>query len=288
MVVVDAHHHFWDPARASYPWMTEELAPIRRRFAPADLRPLLRENGVDVTVLVQTRSSIDETRELLALAAQEDFIAGVVGWVDLTAPDVGGTLAGLRGGPGGTKLVGIRHQVHDEPDPAWLLRPEVRSGIAAVGDAGLVYDLLVRPRELEAALRTVRDLPDVHFVVDHIAKPPIALGRIDEWATRLRPLAAFPNVFCKLSGMVTEAKWRSWRVDQLLPYVQRVVDWFGPERCLFGSDWPVCLLAASYAQVVDACRRAVGDVSDAEREQIFGVTAIGLYALPVPTARRSG
>ncbi len=284
MVTIDAHQHFWDPARASYPWMTDELAAIRRRFAPEDLRPLLRASGIDLTVVVQTRSSLEETRELLSLAAHEDFLAGVVGWVDLSAPDVGETLAHLRSGPGGAKLVGIRHQVHDEPDPAWLLHPDVRAGIAAVGEAGLVYDLLVRARELEAALRTARELPHVRFVVDHIAKPPIASGALDEWAARLRPLAALPNVFCKLSGMVTEASWGSWQADDLVPYVRRVLEWFGPERCLFGSDWPVCLLAASYAQVLEACRRAIGDASEADRELIFGATAADLYALAVPAA----
>jgi len=282
--VIDAHHHFWDPARAKYPWMTEALAPIRRRFGPEDLRPLLAANGVDRTILVQTRSSLDETREFLATAAQHDFIAGVVGWVDLTA-DVAKQLTSLRARPGGTKLVGIRHQVHDEADAEWLARKDVRRGITAVGKAGLTYDILVRARELPAALAMVRALPDMRFVIDHIAKPPIASGAIDEWATRLKPLGALPNVFCKLSGMVTEADWKKWRVAQLAPYVRRVLEWFGPGRCVFGSDWPVCLVAASYAQVIDACRTAIGTVSSSERERIFGANAAELYGLPVPARR---
>ena len=287
MLVVDAHQHFWDPARASYPWMTDALAPVRRRFGPEDLRPLLAANGVDLTVLVQTRSSLDETREFLATAARHDFIAGVVGWLDLTAPNVSEQLASLRAGPGGVKLVGIRHQVHDEPDPEWLGRPDVRRGLAAVGEAGLAYDVLVRTRELPAALAVVRDLPSITFVIDHIAKPPIATGAIDEWAARLKPLAASPNVFCKLSGMVTEADWKHWTARDLAPYASRVLEWFGPERCVFGSDWPVCLLAASYAHVIDACGLAIGDVPTAERERIFGGNAIELYRLPVPaTAER--
>jgi len=158
--VVDAHHHFWDPAKATYPWMTDALAPIRRRFGPEDLQPLLDRNGVDRTILVQTRSSLDETREFLATAAEHDFIAGVVGWVDL-AGDVARQLASLRSGPGGAKLVGIRHQVHDESDPEWLVRKDVRRGLAAVGKAGLTYDILVRTRELPAALAMVRALPDM-------------------------------------------------------------------------------------------------------------------------------
>jgi len=289
MVVVDAHHHFWDPARASYPWMTDALAPIRRPFGPDDLRPLLATNGVDRTILVQTRSSLDETREFLATAAQHDFIAGVVGWVDLTAPDVAEQLAALGAGPGGAKLVGIRHQVHDEADPQWLARPVVRRGLAAVGEAGLAYDILVRTRELPAALAAVRNLPSVRFVIDHIAKPPIATGAIDEWAARLKPLADSPNVFCKLSGMVTEADWKHWTARDLAPYASRVLEWFGPERCVFGSDWPVCLLAASYAHVIDACGLAIGDVPSAERERIFGGNAVELYRLGVPAAaeRRS-
>src|SRR5258708_1298853 len=181
-MVIDAHHHFWDPTKASYPWMTDALAPIRRRFGPEDIEPLLAANGVDQTILVQTRSSIDETREFLATAARHDFIAGVVGWVDLTAPDVAKQLASLRAGPGGAKLIGIRHQVHDEPDPEGLARKDVRRGLAAVGETGLAYDILVRTRELPAALALAKALPDMRFVIDHIAKPPIASGATSEWA----------------------------------------------------------------------------------------------------------
>ena len=279
--VVDAHQHFWDPARVSYPWMTDVLAPIRRRFGPDDLGPLLTANDVDRTVLVQTRSSLEETRDFLTTSAQHDFIAGVVGWVDLTAPNVSEQLASLRAGPGGAKLVGIRHQVHDEDDPEWLGRADVRRGLVAVGRAGLAYDILVRTRELPAALAMVRELPSVRFVIDHLAKPPIASGAIDAWAARLKPLAAYPNVSCKLSGMVTEADWTRWTAHDLAPYVSRVLEWFGPERCVFGSDWPVCLLAASYGGVIDACRQAIGDVPIADRERIFGGNAIELYRLPV-------
>ena len=268
--------------------MTDALAPIRRRFGPEDLKPLLVANGVDRTILVQTRSSLDETREFLATAAEHDFIAGVVGWVDLTG-DVPKQLARLRSEPGGAKLVGVRHQVHDESDPEWLARKDVRRGLAAIGKAGLTYDILVRTRELPAALAMVRALPDMRFVIDHIAKPPIASGAITEWAARLKPVAAAPNVFCKLSGMVTEADWKHWTVRDITPYVARVLEWFGPERCVFGSDWPVCLVAASYAHVIDLCGQAVGDIPIEDRERIFGGNAVELYRLPVPVAaeRRS-
>jgi L-fuconolactonase len=280
--VVDAHHHFWDPARATYPWMTDELSAIRRRFGPEDLIPELEQNRIDLTVLVQTRSSVDETREFLATAAVHTFIGGVVGWVDLTAPDVAEAIASLRAGPGGAKLVGIRHQVHDEADPAWLGRADVRHGLAAIGDAGLAYDVLVRTRELPAALAAVRALPATRFVIDHLAKPPIASGAIEDWAAHLKPLAAYRNVSCKLSGMVTEADWTRWTVRDLAPYVSRVLDWFGPERCVFGSDWPVCLVAASYRRVIDACRQALGDVSLGDLDRIFGGNAAELYKLGVP------
>ena len=251
--------------------MGDELAPIRRPFGPVDLRPVLEDNGVEKTVLVQTVSSLEETREFLEVAAANDFVAGVVGWIDLTADDLVATVAGLAG----DLLVGIRHQVHDEPDPNWLLRRDVQRGIAAVGDAGLVYELLVRTRELPAALETVRRNPYTSFVIDHAGKPRIAAGTWDaEWEAGLAPFGDEPNVSCKLSGLVTEADWKSWTPDQLEPYVRRVVGWFGPRRCMFGSDWPVCLLAASYAQVLDALVQILG-----WDDQVFGGTAMRVYGL---------
>lgn len=271
-MVIDAHIHFWDPSRRDYPWMGEELSSIRRRFGPEELRPLLVDNGVDQTILVQTISSVDETREFLETAAATDFIAGVVGWVDLTSPTVDETIASLVS----DLLVGIRHQVHDEPDPEWLLREDVQRGIAEVGEAGLVYELLVRPRELPAALETARRQPEVSFVIDHAAKPRIAGVSWDaEWAKGLAPFSDLSNVSCKLSGLVTEADWKSWTPEQLEPYVKRVVGWFGAERCIFGSDWPVCLLAARYDQVVDALQQIVG-----LNDLIFGETAARVYGLP--------
>jgi L-fuconolactonase len=270
-VIVDAHHHFWDPTQRDYPWMGAELDTIRRPFGPADLRLLLEDNGVDQTILVQTVSSLDETREFLETAADHEFIAGVVGWVDLTSSLVADTIATLVG----DLLVGIRHQVHDEPDPRWLLRDDVQRGIAAAGEAGLVYDLLVRTRELPAALETVRRHRDMSFVIDHAAKPRIAGASWDaEWEKALAPLSDEPNVACKLSGLVTEADWKSWTVEDLEPYVRRSVGWFGAERCIFGSDWPVCLLAATYGQVMDAMQQIVG-----LDEWIFGKTAQRVYGL---------
>jgi L-fuconolactonase len=276
---VDAHHHFWDPAEADYPWLTDDLAVIRRRFAPRDLEPLLAASGVSRTILVQTRSSLAETEAFLATAARTSFIAGVVGWIDLVDEAAADELARLRAAPGGEKLVAIRHQVHDEPDPDWLRRADVRRGIAAVAAAGLAYDLLLRPRELPAAIDTVRSLPDVRFVVDHLAKPPIRDGQQEPWATLIRELGREPNASCKVSGMVTEADWAAWRPADLQPFVDHVVEVFGPRRLLFGSDWPVCLLAASYGEVLDVARLTLAALSEPERSAVFGGNAVEVYGL---------
>jgi L-fuconolactonase len=277
---IDAHHHFWDPTRTTYPWMeVEALDPIRRPFGPEDLAPELAAQGIVGTVLVQTISSLDETREFLALAAGGAFVWGVVGWVDLTTAGVGDDLDALIDGLGGDRLVGIRHQVHDESDPDWLRRPDVRRGLKAVQARGLRYDLLVRPRELAAATDTVRALEDLQFVLDHIAKPHIAAGQDDPWRERMPVLAALPNVAVKLSGMVTEADWASWTSADLRPFVGSVVDWFGVERLMFGSDWPVCLLATSYAGVVQGLLEALGTLSSADEAAIFGSNAQRVYGL---------
>lgn len=278
-VIVDAHQHFWDPARAAYPWMTDDLAVIRRRFGPEDLRPLLAERAVDRTVLVQTRSSLEETREFLAVAAATDFVAGVVGWVDLTDPAVAHTLRAFQASSGGTKLVGVRHQVHDEPDPNWLLRDDVRRGLRAVEDAGLAFDFLVRTPELPAAMRTARDFPAMRFVIDHLAKPPIRTGNDRAWAAAMALFSDLANVHCKLSGMITEAEWTAWRPETLVPYVRRAIDWFGEDRLMFGSDWPVCLLAGSYARAVDALLYCLRDLSAEARAKILGRNAMRLYRL---------
>jgi L-fuconolactonase len=261
-LVVDAHQHFWDPATAHYPWLTDDVAPLRRRFGPEHLEPELRANGIACSVAVQARSSLDDTRTLLELAAGAPFVAGVVGWVDLTG-DVPAQLAVLP-----SPLVGARHQVHDEDDPAWLLRDDVQRGVAALGAAGLPFDLLVRTRELPAALETVRRLPGVSFVLDHLAKPPFRSGALDEWARGVAALAACPNVTCKLSGLVTEAEPQT----DFAPVIEQVLTWFGPERCMFGSDWPVCLLAASYSEVLDLVRDLVPD-------GVLAATAIRVYGL---------
>lgn len=277
---IDSHHHFWDPSQGDYSWMGSRHAPINRIFAPDDFRPALKQAGVSKTVLVQTWSSFEETEAFLSLAESTDFIAGVVGWVDLTADDVDARLDALLHRPDGRWLVGIRHQVHDEKDSRWLLRKDVQRGLKAVQDRDLVFDLLIRPRELNAALQTVEAFPDLRFVVDHIAKPDIKANGFENWAERFQQFAKHrSHVWCKLSGMVTEADWQSWTPDDIKPYLDEVLKVFGPDRCMFGSDWPVCLLAADYKRTVDLVRNAVEQLPQHDRDMILSGSAIEAYRL---------
>lgn len=279
-MTVDAHHHVWDLSVRDQDWITgPELQPLRRDFTVTDLAPEARATGVDRTVLVQTITVAEETPEFLALADAHHLIAGVVGWTDLTRPDITDELARLRELPGGHYLKGIRHQVQGEPDPNWLLRPDVRRGLTAVADAGLVYDLLVLPQQFPAAVEVAASLPQLTFVLDHLGKPPIASGRLEPWATSLRSLAALPNTYCKLSGMVTEADWKTWRTADLHPYADTALDAFGPSRLMFGSDWPVCVLAATYGQVTETAGELTDDLSAAERADVFEGTATRVYGL---------
>jgi L-fuconolactonase len=279
-MAIDGHQHFWDPARADYPWMAaEELAPIRRAFGPADLAPLLNENGIDASILVQCRSSVEETEEFLRIAAATPFVIGVVGWADLSDDALGATLDRLRGLPGGKKLVGIRHQVHDEPDPDWLLREDVQRGLTAVFARDLAYDLLVRTRELPAAIATAQAFPQARFALDHAAKPPIADGWSSEWADRLAALAACGNVWCKISGLATEAKWDDWDAARLLPFVEHAAKCFGEDRLIFGSDWPVCLLAGSYGEIKGALDQCLTKLGPHVREKAIGANAQQAYRL---------
>jgi L-fuconolactonase len=276
---IDAHHHVWDPDRGDYPWMTGPVLPIRRVFTPDDMRPLLAPAGVQKTILVQTWSSLDESRAFLRLAEATDFIAGVVAWVDLTASDVAAQIDALLAGPGGKWLVGVRHQVHDEPDARWLWRADVRRGLAEVATRGLVYDLLVRPRELPAALETVRAFPTLRFVIDHIAKPEIAKAGFDLWSPLLQPFGDEANIWCKLSGMVTEADWANWRPADIAPYIAETLRIFGPKRCLMGSDWPVSLLAADYQRTISLVRDAIARLPEADQRAVLWDSAAHVYRL---------
>ena len=287
--IVDAHHHVWDLAVRDQDWITgEALAPLRRSFTAEELETQAAGAGVTASVVVQTVTVPGETPELLALAARSPLIAAVVGWTDLTHPGIADTLAALGELPGGRTLAGIRHQVQSEPDPDWLLRPDVHRGLAAVEAAGLVYDLVIVPRQLPAATRAAAEHPGLTFVLDHLGKPPVTSGRVDTWAADVRALAALPNTVCKLSGLVTEADGHSWTVADLRPYGDTVVNAFGPDRLMFGSDWPVSTLAATYPQVLDTARSLTTALSPTEQQAVFGTTATRVYGLdPTGTGVRS-
>ena len=278
MARVDAHHHLWDLSIRDQDWITvPDMAAIRRDFTVDDLTAAAQ--GIDRTVIVQTLAVPEETPELLVLAEDNALIGGVVGWVDLTADSVADDLAALKEGAGGRWLRGIRHLVQGESDPRWLCRDDVRRGLAAVADAGLTYDLLTIPLQLPASIETVGSLPEATFVLDHLSKPLIAERTMEPWAEQIRALAAYPNVFCKLSGMVTEADWKTWTVDDLRPYAEVVLDAFDPHRVMFGSDWPVCLLAASYEEVLQAAEDLTSHLLADERAEVFGGTAARAYHL---------
>lgn len=303
---VDAHHHLWDPGHRRQGWLeTPDTAPLRRRFDLADLAAVTGPAGVGATVLVQVLPDAQETVEFLALAATSGdadptrrgrgaadgsdggvahgsdgpVVAGVVGWVDLTAPEVGDRLAELRAGPGGDRLVGIRHLVQDEPDPDWLTRPDVLRGLRAVAAAELVVDLLVRPHQLPAATRAVRAVPDGRFVLDHLGKPPVAQGHLAPWSVRVQELAATGRTAVKLSGMVTETAAGREPVAQLRPFSTVVLEAFGPDRVMVGSDWPVCLLRSTYAQTLAVTDVLTDQLSPAELACVRGGTATRWYGL---------
>jgi len=281
-LVVDSHHHLWDPAAAEYRWMAREaLRPIRRPFTVADLEAVARANGVGRTVAVQARPDVEESIELLAVAAEHELVAGVVGWVDLTAADVAGQIERLRSAPGGDRLVGVRPMAQDEPDPRWLLRADVGRGVDAVARAGLAFDLLVTPRELPSAVELVLAHPGTTFVLDHVAKPPIASGELGRWAADVARLGGLDDVWCKVSGLVTEAAWDAWTVDDLRSPVRTALEVFGEDRLLFGSDWPVCLLAASYEQVLAAARTCLSSLGPAARDKVFRGNACRAYGLTI-------
>lgn len=279
--IIDAHHHFWELGRGfDYRWLDRpEMAPIRRDYLPADLRPHLAATGVSRTVLVQTQHDLEENRWALSLAERNDFIAGVVGWVDLASPECESQLLEFKDHP---TFVGVRHVTQDEPDDDFIVRPEVIRGLKVLERHGVPFDLLFYVKHLKHAATLARELPDLPMVIDHLAKPRIKDHATDDWLPHLRTAARFPKVFCKLSGMVTEADWRNWKPGDLEPYVLMALELFGPERCMFGSDWPVCELAGSYEQVFAVLEDAIGYLSDSERAAVLGGTARRFYRLPEP------
>jgi L-fuconolactonase len=278
--IIDAHHHVWDLRVRDQDWITGVgMAAIRRSFSVDDLRVSAHEAGVGTTVVVQTVTVAAETPELLALAAADPLVGAVVGWADLTSAGIADDLASLVSAPGGSYLAGIRHQVQSEPDAGWLRRSDVTRGLRAVAAAGLSYDLVVRPHQLAAAAYAAAAVPDLTFILDHAGKPPIATGDLGDWATAVAELAALPNTVCKLSGLVTEAA-PGAEPREFGPVADVILSAFGPDRVMFGSDWPVCLLVSDYASVVALAHTLVAGLSDTERTAVFAATAARVYGIP--------
>jgi len=273
---IDAHQHFWNYSAAEYPWIGAGLERLARDYLPSDLEPLLAAEQIDGSVAVQARQSVEESLWLLALAKAHPLVKGVVGWVDLRSDRVGDDLHALAANP---KFVGVRHVVQDEPDPRFVLGSDFGRGVRQLHQHGLTYDLLLYPNQLPAAIELVGLLPEQPFVVDHLAKPRIVAGEIDGWERDIRAIARHDNVCCKVSGMVTEAVRRGWKRDDFTPYLDVVLESFGPERLMFGSDWPVCLLAGEYADVAAIPREYFSRLSATEQRMIWGETAAGFYGL---------
>jgi L-fuconolactonase len=278
---IDAHHHLWRYSAAEYGWIDEEMAALRRDFLPSDMKTAMTSAGIDGTIAVQARQLLDETRWLLDLADTTDAIRGVVGWAPIAGEEFPGVMEEFDGR---AKLKGLRHVIQDEPDGHYILREDFNAGIRTMVDSGLVYEILIFERHLEDAIFFVDEHPRQPFVLDHIAKPLIATSRLEPWATRMRELGRRENVCCKLSGMVTEADWRADPVlastlATLKPYLDVAVEAFGPTRLMAGSDWPVCLLATTYAQWFELLRSYFASFSEPERAAIFGGTAIEVYGL---------
>lgn len=281
-MIVDAHHHLWRLEWRRYAFLDEPgHEPIRRDFGADDLVATTAPHAVEQTVVVQAAPELAETEDLLELTASIPLLGGVVGWIDFDAEDPGSQIASLRSHPQGDRLAGVRAMAQDHPDPAWLVSDAVARAARAVGEAGLVCELLIRPPQTKAALELVRRLPEVSFVIDHAGKPPIATGAITPWAAAIAGLAREENTVCKVSGLITEAEWGSWTPADVLPFIDVVAESFGEDRILFGSDWPVCLVAGTYADVVGLARAGLHGL-DADR--VFAVNARRVYGLQPPTS----
>ena len=263
---IDAHQHFWAYNHREYEWIEEAMAVIRRDFLPADLKPQLEKNGFQGSIVVQTRQTLEETHWLLKLAEENPFILGVVGWVDLCSPQLRSELNLFAGRP---KLIGVRHIVQSEPD-GFLLQPEFLRGVSMLEEFDLAYDILIYPRHLPIAAEFVSRFPRQRFVLDHLAKPPIKSGEMDIWARGIRELALFPNVYAKVSGLVTEADWQAWRPETIWTYLDVAFECFGPGRLMIGSDWPVCMVAASYERTMNLVKDYLRGYTAEEREAVLG------------------
>jgi L-fuconolactonase len=272
---IDSHQHFWNYRPDQYPWIRPEW-PIRRSYLPEDLAVELKSCHFDGCVAVQARQTLEESSWLLELAERCQFIQGVVGWVDLRAPDVARSLAQLAAHP---KFVGVRHVLQDEPDDEFMLERDFQRGLSQLRQFELTYDLLIFPKQLPAAIQLASAHPAQPFVLDHIAKPPIREGRLDPWRGQIQKLAALPNVCCKVSGLMTEADWQRWQPRHFRPYLEVVFEAFGPDRVMFGSDWPVALLAGTYEQAFELAREYVHPLGAETESKFFGGNAANFYHL---------
>lgn len=275
-MTIDAHHHLWRYTPLEFGWIDEPMQTLRRDFLPEDLKTAMATAGVDGSIAVQARQTLEETRWLLDLAEATDAIRGVVGWAPIAGEEFPGCMEEFDGRE---KLKGLRHVIQGEKDEHYVLREDFNSGIRTLAGSGLVYEILIYERHLADTIYFVDEHPEQVFVLDHVAKPLIAAGRLEPWAARMRELALRQNVWCKVSGMVTEAKWDAWSPETLKPYLDVAVDAFGPERLMAGSDWPVCLVASGYAQWWQVLRDYFAEFSEAERAAVFGGTAINVYGL---------
>jgi L-fuconolactonase len=273
---IDAHHHLWRYSAQEYAWLDEPMKELRRDFLPKDLMREIAAAGIGGTVAVQARQTMEETRWLLRQADECDAIRGVVGWAPIAGEDFPEVMEEFEDWP---KLKGLRHVIQGEKDENYILREDFNSGIRAMLESGLVYDILIYERHLPQAIEFVDEHPQQVFVLDHMAKPMIAAGRMEPWAQRMRELGQRENVWCKVSGMVTEAEWTGWNAETLRPYLDVVVDAFGVERLMAGSDWPVCLVASEYGRWFEVLRDYFAGFSETERDAVFGTTAMSVYGL---------
>ena len=273
---IDAHQHFWKYNQVEYSWISDSMKVLRKDFLPADLLPLLKRSGFDGSISVQARQSLEETRWLLNLARENDFIKGVVGWIDLCTDEAESQITGFAVDP---KLVGVRHVLQDEPDDRFMLSESFMKGISLLKKFSLVYELLIYPKHLPFAVELVKKFPDQKFVVDHIAKPLIRDKILTPWKDGIQQLALQPNVYCKLSGMVTEATWKSWSKSDFVPYLDVIFDAFGPSRLMIGSDWPVCTLAADFESTLKIVTDYIASKSEEDRKLIIGRNAESIYNL---------
>jgi len=275
---IDSHQHFWKFNKKEYGWMGEEMKVLKKDFLPNTLHPIIRSIGIDGTIAVQARQSLEETRWLLQLAGENAFIKGVVGWVDLCSSELHVQLQEFASTD---KFCGVRHVLHDEPDDHYMLSDDFKNGISRLQDFDLTYDLLLFPQHLSIASKLVAEFPEQRFVLDHIAKPQIKNGKIDVWAKNLKQLAGYPNVLCKVSGMVTENNWNRWNQSDFIPYLDVIFECFGWERIMFGSDWPVCTVAAEYLEVLGIIRNYLrkNEFSEQVLNAVLGGTAQYFYGI---------